>query len=286
MKVTATLAVALLSLAPAVSALSWPRWLPELDTLVVRQDNRNTAESPKPTASATDKNEEQKTSATSASTQSTKSGQVNLNTAGVSQTGKGSASGNATRTSPPRKTQFNVVDPPGSVVMVTPNVFAGNQLYKIGDYVTWQWNYTNLQGTPTAIDVLVTNTKASAMWTLTQNMTFTEVGKFTWDTNAYQQTAIASPLLSDMYTLIIHDADGTPTDRPDPGYLGPFNGFKFGMYERTPYTPSDQGYQCASCSGANGVGIDRKATGAAVIMSAVTVLSFTWFVAGFGGGLL
>ncbi len=32
------LAVALLSLSPAVSAMAWPRWLPELDSLIVRAD--------------------------------------------------------------------------------------------------------------------------------------------------------------------------------------------------------------------------------------------------------
>ncbi|KAK4193590.1 hypothetical protein QBC35DRAFT_479658 [Podospora australis] len=282
MKVTSTLAVALLSLTPAVSALSWPRWLPELDTLVVRQDDGDSESSPQPTSSASQRNSAQ-SSGTSSITEPPKPSQVNLNTAGISQTGR--VTGNATRTSPPRKTQFDLNDPPGSVVMVTPDVFAGNQLYKLGDFVTWQWNYTNLQGTPTAIDVLITNTDAKATWTLTHNMTFSEVGKFTWDTKPYT-TDLGQPLL-DMaqYTLMIHDSEGSPTDRPEPGYLAPFTNWKFGMYKGQSYTDSADGYVCASCSGANGLGIDRKAMGAAVTMSIVTVLSFTWFVAGFGGVL-
>lgn len=45
------LAVALLSLSPVVSALAWPAWLPDVDTLVVRQEdsgnNNNGTATPK-----------------------------------------------------------------------------------------------------------------------------------------------------------------------------------------------------------------------------------------------
>ncbi|KAK4176227.1 hypothetical protein QBC36DRAFT_12271 [Triangularia setosa] len=276
-------AVALLGLSSSVSALAWPGFLPELDSLVVRQNNDESTNSPKPTntpSSNNDNEEEQKTTTGPASPIRT-----NLNTAGISQTGKatGSAAPNGTTSDKPRKTEFNPQDPAGGVVMITPSAAMGYQLYKIGDYITWAWNYTNLQGSPTAIDVLVTNTVAKQTWTLTQNMTFQEQGSYTWDTGAYDRTAVASPLLVEQYTLMIHDADSGPTAAPTAGLLAPFNGFKFGLYTPQVYTPISDGWKCASCNGASGMSIDSKAVAAAGVMSVITVLSFTWFVAGFGG---
>jgi hypothetical protein len=165
--------------------------------------------------------------------------------------------------------------------MVTPGVFDGTQLYKIGDYVTWGWNYTNLQGTPTAIDVYVKCSKVPQPWTLTQNMSFTDPGTYTWDTEKFQKSNVANPLLTEQYTLVIADADGGISATPEPGYLAPYSLFYFGLYEKQEYHDNNDGYQCASCSGA-GSGMDNRAVGVAVVMSAVTVFSFTWFVSGLG----
>ena len=54
--------------------------------------------------------------------------------------------------------------------MITPAPFASQQLYKVGDLVTWAWNYTSLQGTPTAIDVSISCSAATRSYALTQNM--------------------------------------------------------------------------------------------------------------------
>lgn len=216
---------------------------------------------------------------------------TNLNTGGITQTGTatgtGRGRGNGTSTDAPRRTTFDPRDPAGGVAMVTPAATAGFQLYKFGDFVTWGWNYTSLQATPTAVNLLIKNSHVPQPWTLTQNMSFAEPGSYTWDTNSYTQRpeVIATPLLTDQYTLIIHDADGGPSDTPEAGYLAPFSGFTFGLYDGQPYTPSNEGWQCASCSGAAGAGVDGRAVGVAVVMSAVTVFSFTWFVAGFGASL-
>jgi len=274
-----TSVVTLLSLTPAVSALAWPRWLPELDTLVVRQENEDSSSSPKPTAAPTT-NSKNDASTTGGFQRIT----TNLNTGGIesaSRTGSFRGS-NSTQTSAPHKTQFNLQDPAGGVVMVTPNPFAGTQLYKIGDYVTWAWNYTNLQGPPTAVDIAISAREISRTYTLTQNMTFnTAGGTYTWDTDEFQKNHVGTPLVQTKYTLVIYDADGGPTATAEPGYLAPFNQFTFGMYEKSKYTPSDEGWKCASCSGAGSIGVDRKSLGAALVMSAATVMSFTWFVAGF-----
>jgi len=188
--------------------------------------------------------------------------------------GSGSKKTSATAT----HTDYDARDPAGSVVMVTPATTEGTQLYKIGDYVTWGWNYTNLQGAPTAIDVLVSCSAATETWTLTQNMTFATLGSYTWDTGAYQQTAVASPLLTEEYTLVIYDADSSVSATAEAGYLGPYTGFTFGMYEGQSYTPLSE-WTCATCSAAMG-DTEKRVIGFAVSMAAVTVLSFTWFVAG------
>ncbi|KAK4250561.1 hypothetical protein C7999DRAFT_38403 [Corynascus novoguineensis] len=287
------LAVALLSLTPAVSALSWPRWLPEPDALVVRQDdsqNDSPSPTPTPTPSRSSSNtDDDKTDDGDSSTTSR-----NLNTGGISQTGSHTAkktgshtakeTGNSTRTSAPKKTQFDPLDPVGSVVMVTPAVTDGFQLYKIGDYVTWKWNYTDVQATPTGVDLYVKCSKVPQPWTLTQNMSYAEVGTYTWDTDSFQKSNVANPLLTEQYTLVIADADGGISATPEPGYLAPFSGFYFGLYEPKEYHDTNDGWQCASCSGATS-GLDNRAVSVAVVMSAVTVLSFTWFVSGFGAFL-
>lgn len=164
--------------------------------------------------------------------------------------------------------------------MINPPATAGTQLYKIGDYVTWQWNYTSLQATPTGIDVLVSCSTVSETWTLTQNMSFAPTGAFTWDTGAYQQTAVASPLLTEQYTLIIYDADSSITAPAAAGYLSVFEGFEFGMYLPQPYTPLSE-WTCVTCNAAMSDN-ERHAIGFALTMSIVTVLSFTWFVTGLG----
>jgi len=196
----------------------------------------------------------------------------------------GKATGNATTTKSPKKTEFNLQDPAGGVVMVTPAITAGTQLYKISDYVTWGWNYTNLQATPTAIDLYLKNSKVPQPWTLTQNMSYHEVGSYTWDTNQFQKDHVQTPLLTDQFTLVIADADGGISATAEAGYLAPYSGFTFGLYEKQPYSDTGDGWQCASCSAAVS-GLDRRAVGVAVVTSAVTVLSFTWFVSGFGAFL-
>jgi hypothetical protein len=164
--------------------------------------------------------------------------------------------------------------------MVTPAATLGSQLYKIGDNITWAWNYTNLLAPPTAIDVLVT-ISSTQVWTLTQNMTFSTDGAFTWDTHDYAATAVGTPLLTDLYTLVIYDAQSAVTAQGEAGYLAPYEGFQFGMYQTQTYTPLPQ-WVCATCNAAIS-DTERRVLGFALTMSIITVLSFTWFVTGLGG---
>lgn len=175
---------------------------------------------------------------------------------------------------------FDPQSPAGGVVMLTPAPTLGYALYKIGDHITWGWNYTNLLAKPTAIDMILScNAAAKQTWTLTANMSFTSPGTFTWDSGKFQKDNIERQLPVEEYTLLIHDADGGPTAAPEPGYLAPFNGFTFGLY--TPKAPTPLGeWKCATCSGAMS-DMERRVLGGAVAMSVATVLSFTWFVGGF-----
>jgi hypothetical protein len=161
--------------------------------------------------------------------------------------------------------------------MITPAPTLGSQLYKIGDNITWAWNYTDVSATPTAIDVLV-SISTTQVWTLTQNMTFAPTATFTWDTSDYA-SAVNQPLGTEQYTLVIYDAQSAVTAAGEAGYLAAFNGFQFGMYTPQPYQSFDEGWTCAVCSAAAG-GTDRYAFGFALMMSIITVMSFTWFVTG------
>jgi len=161
--------------------------------------------------------------------------------------------------------------------MLTPAATLGTQLYRIGDQVTWAWNYTNLQANPTAIDVLVSCPKATQTWTLTQNMTFQTLGSLTWDTEQ-QATAAQSPLLTEEYVLVIYDADSSISAVPSAGYLGVYSQFSFGMYTPQPYSNLSD-WNCATCTSAAS-SLDKRAVGLAMSMSLITLLSFTWFIAG------
>lgn len=213
--------------------------------------------------------------------------QTNLNTAGLSATLPPTATGGTasnlttTKATATSHTTYNAQDPAGSITMISPaTTAAATELYRIGEFVTWQWNYTGLSATPTALDIMVSCSAATETWTLTKNMSFQSVGSYTWDTGSYQQTAIASPLLVDMYTLVIVDAESSISATAEAGYLAAYTGFQFGLYTGRPYTPLSE-WVCATCSGAMS-DMERRVVGVAVITSIVTVLSFTWFVAGFG----
>jgi len=168
--------------------------------------------------------------------------------------------------------------------MITPAVLDGAQYYKIGDYVTFAWNYTSLLATPTAVNIVATCTANQQLYTIAANQTVggtNATAAVTWDTSSYQQTALGDPLLTETYTLIIYDAAGEISATARAGYLAPFNQYTFGMYEKGSYKDLDNGFICATCSGALG-DMERRALGMVIGVSVVTVLSFTWFVGGTG----
>jgi len=165
--------------------------------------------------------------------------------------------------------------------MLTPNIMSGSQFYRIGDYVTFAWNYTSLLATPTAINVMATCTANEQLYTLAMNQTVSNAtGAVTWDTGSYQATALSDPLLTEVYTLIIYDAASSISAAAQAGYLAVYDQYAFGMYLGQAYTPLNE-FQCATCSGALS-DMERRALGMVFGMSIITVLSFTWFVGGLG----
>lgn len=116
--------------------------------------------------------------------------------------------------------------------MVTPNVFAGDQFYKVGNYITFAWNYTSLSVTPSAIDVLASCSANQATYTIAVNVSAQET-KVIWDTKNTPDGQ--APFLTEKYTLLIYDAESSVTAAPRPGYLAAFNQFTFGMYTPQPY---------------------------------------------------
>jgi hypothetical protein len=260
------LALCLSSLSPLVSA--WPEWLPPRDALIVRADDEastTTAEetsasvTDEPTATETNEDDDE----------------------GESTVTKTSADKTATKTDAPKRTTYAANAPPGGVTMADPNTMVvPTPLYKIGDNVSMSWNYTSLRGKPTAIDVLLSCSYATATWTLTSNMTFETDVSFYWDTRDQENDA-EQPLLTEMYTLVIKDSEADITDLPEPGYLGAYSGFTFGMYYPIEYTPYPK-WKEQNNYGSAASGIDRTALGFALAMSIITFTSFTWFVTGLG----
>lgn len=179
---------------------------------------------------------------------------------------------------------------------MTPAVASGSQYYKIGDFITFAWNYTSLQATPTAINVYASCSANAQTYTIASNLTVSlsssgnssSSGKqeVIWDTGAYQATAVQNPLLTQTYTLVIYDAGSASgvSAAPQAGYLSPYNSYSFGMYTPQAYTPLGE-FSCATCSGALSES-ERRTLKLVLGVGVLTVASFTWFVGGDGNYLV
>lgn len=165
----------------------------------------------------------------------------------------------------------------GGVAMKTPGVYDGYQIYKIGDPVTFVWNYTSLQVAPTAINVQAYCTDGAQYFPIMMNAS-ADTTEAIWDTEAYQSSAL-SKLPVATYTLFIYDNAYAPTAVASPGHLGPYSGLTFGMYTPKPAVPLAS-FECATCDPSSASTMDMRALGFLVGMGLVTALSFTWFVAG------
>jgi len=174
----------------------------------------------------------------STTTSAPDSGSAAATSGGAAQTkaSSGAATTKAAASKTTKAPKSSAVDdrlPAGGVNMLTPAVTAAKTYYKVGQNITFGWNYTSLSNEPKAIDVYVTCTANSATYTVANNMTFQSSAKVVWDTLS-EQTG-ANPLLTEQYHLVIHDAAKDVTDVAGAGNLGAFEQVTFAMYTPQPY---------------------------------------------------
>lgn len=206
----------------------------------------------------------------------------------VKETGKATGSAKVTdkasgtkTTGKPKATSFDPRLPAGGISMITPAALAGAQYYKIGEWVTFAWNYTSLSVTPSAIDILATCTANQATYTLAVNQTVEETGRILWDTGAYQSSATV-PLLTETYTLLVYDAESSVSAQAAAGYLAPYNQFTFGMYTPQPYVDFGD-FKCANCNPNGALSAFESLTlRALLITSGTTIGSLLYFAYSFG----
>jgi len=271
--------LALFLISSVASAWPWPPSLKDLgiEGLIVRRQNDNkngTTSSPPATGKATSLPSKTATQATKTGKSSNSAAATTGAAASASgtQTGAAETSGKAAASS----ISVNPVLPPGGVNMITPSALAQTTYYKIGDYVSFAWNYTSLSVTPSKVDVVVTCAENSATYALQTNATFKATDSVVWDTGA--DATGTAPLPMGSYTLVIYDAGAGPTAAAAAGRLGTTDNFEFGMYIPQKYTPRAE-WTCAVCS-AGISDTERQALKFMLGMCLVTILSFTWFVGG------
>ncbi|KAE9965715.1 hypothetical protein BLS_007438 [Venturia inaequalis] len=257
---------------------AWPWPEPSNRNAILRRQDSSNTDSTTPSSAKASSQTGKSTSATETESSGTKTtGTQSASGSGITPSatdGGNSDSGNGTAAA---TTSYDGSEGLGSVVMVTPSALAGSQYYKVGDYITWGWNYTNVQATPTAVDLWAYCSAAKATYTLASNMTYDEKGKFTWDTAAY---ATQAPQLgTNSYTLSIADAAIGMSSSKGAGYLNPVAMYTFAMYTPQPYT-NYSSWTCATCSSGAGNLTPKNTWSFLGGMASVTVLSFTWFATG------
>jgi hypothetical protein len=125
--------------------------------------------------------------------------------------------------------------PNGGVSMISPNVRTGSQYYKIGDWVTFAWNFTSVILTPTAVNVVASASSGNAEFTIAANLTYQDNMTVLWDTAQYT-TRQGPQLVMATYTLIIENAnEAKATGGPLAGELTSSENFLFGMYAPQAY---------------------------------------------------
>lgn len=223
------------------------------------------------------KDNESSSSGTAKSTGTSKGSETDKSSITGSATSK--ASGSKTSNTSNKTKDYDPRLPAGGASMITPDAMSAASYYKIKDQITFAWNYTSLSSAPSAVDILATCTANNALYTIAANETWEQTQTIVWDTGKYQSTGTI-PLLTETYTLIIHDAAKDVSATAAAGYLGTWKQFTFGMYSPQPYTPMAD-YVCATCSSAMSL-MEKQTFAFLFSMAGVTVLTFGWFTGAAG----
>lgn len=93
------------------------------------------------------------------------------------------------RTSSSRSKKISADAQPGGVQMKTPSALDGYQIYKINDPITFVWNFTSLQVTPTALNVEAYCTDGAQFFPIAMNVS-ADTTQVVWDTEEYQRTGL------------------------------------------------------------------------------------------------
>lgn len=184
----------------------------------------------------------------------------------------------SSRTGRPKPTSFDPRLPAGGVSMITPAATLGEPFYKVGDWVTFAWNFTSLSVTPKNIDVMATCTANQATYTIAVNMSASETEVF-WNTGETPEGQ--APFLTNKYTLLIYDSNSSVSAAPQAGYLAPFSGLTFGMYTPQPYVDYHDGWTCPNCNGALSQ-FERMTISALLMTTGTTIGSLIYFTYAFG----
>jgi hypothetical protein len=246
------------------------------------ESGSRTSASPSSTATDDNNKDESSSSGTAKETGTAKSSGSQSGSQSGSATGSQSGSkttGGSSSSKGSTQTQFDPRLPAGGASMITPDAMSAASYYKIKDQITFAWNYTSLSSNPKHVEVLATCNANNALYTIAANETWEQQQTIVWDTGKYQSTGTI-PLLTETYTLIVHDAQKDISATASPGYFGTWKQFTFGMYEPMPYTPMAD-YVCATCSSAMSQ-MEKQTYGFLATMVGVTVLTFGWFTGAAG----
>ncbi|KAF9696873.1 hypothetical protein EKO04_004869 [Ascochyta lentis] len=249
--------------------------LGDVRNIFARQDDNS--------ASASEQQSSNQPTRTSAAESSGKASATNSDNKDDSKTSdKASASGSqkasgSKTTGKSKVTSYDNRLPAGGLTMVTPGALAGSQFYKVGDNVTFAWNYTSLSQTPSAIDILASCTANQATYTIAVNQSADQTS-IVWDTKNTPSGQV--PFLTEKYTLLIYDAQSSVSAAPRAGYLAVFNTFTFGMYTPQAYVPLNE-FECAICNGALSH-TEKMTLKALLLTTGTTIGSLLYFTYTFG----
>ncbi|KAJ5747956.1 uncharacterized protein N7511_009652 [Penicillium nucicola] len=265
---------------------AWPWSQNGINSLDKRQDTTDTASDSTTTNAKTSEttantNTASETSSSSDTTTGTNTDTKTATDSETTGTNTGTNTGTTKTKTKTTSTSSISIDPAaaaGGVSMITPNALS-TSYYKIGQDVTFVWNYTSLSVTPSAVNVVASCSMNKQEYTLTSNMSVKATGSVIWDTGKYQSSATI-PLLTATYTLFVYDSSKEIDDTASAGHLGSQIGYSFGMYTPQAYTPLNE-FHCATCSGAMSE-TTRQALKFTFGMALITFASFTWFAGSAG----
>ncbi|KAI9805547.1 MAG: hypothetical protein M1825_000798 [Sarcosagium campestre] len=180
------------------TSLAWP-WPPNFGELIRRQDN---GEGDRPAASRTRASASESGTITAkpdasasetgdsrASDTAEGTGEATATATGTGKNddedSKATGTEDASASESAAMTTFDERLPAGGIQLITPAPISGSQYYKIGDDITFKWNYTSVSKTPSKIDVLVSCSKNQATYTIAANQSVEETGSVLFDSKKF-----------------------------------------------------------------------------------------------------